>query len=710
LPFCFVANFMKILRCLLATFLLVPLGVFAQSGGPTYPIGLVRGNNSVDGGVADSLNVRCKLVGVLYGKNFRASNGGIQFSLRDNTGWIGLFRDNSNFGLSLEEGDSVRAIGQITQFNGLSQLSLDSIRVLAKNRPLVAPLVVTNLDENTESRLVKVEGWQITNPSAWTPGQGSGFTVRIKKGNDSLELRIDNDCPWFTQPIPTGILDILGLGGQFDASVPRNSGYQLLPRFLSDIFVQGTPLKANFIPNSGSVTENAGSVSISVSLNIPNSNAVPIQVAVKGGSASPGSDYTFASPQTLTFNTNQSSISFPVTLINNMVAELPETIEFVLRPANGSPAGIVGNDSIFTLTIADDDGSGSVIPTYAIGVVRGNNGVQGGLPDSLGRYCRLRGILYGSNLRGPQGGHQFTLRDQTGGISVFTTVTQLAGLGEGDSIQVVGRIEHFQGLGTLRIDSLRRFSTGNPLKNPRVVQALNETTESDFIRLLGFQLVNPAEWTTGQGSGGFTVRIYKGTDTLRLRVDSETSLYFDPAPSGVFNVTGLGSQFDLLAPFNTGYEIVPRGSADIQLTQGNPPVAFTNASQNANESAGTIQIPVKLLSAGSSPASVQVAVKGGTASNGSDYIFSSSPTLNFAPGSVTASLEITLIDDNSQEGDETLILVLRVGSGVALSNDSLFTLTIVDNDQPGAFVPTYSIGTIRGNNSIDGGVADSSQC
>lgn len=697
---------MKILFRFILVFAPLVSGLHAQNGGPLYTIGLVRGNNSADGGVADSLNVRCKLRGVLYGNNFRAGNGGIQFSLRDQTGWIGIFRDNTNFGLDLQEGDSVQAIGQVTQFNGLSQLSLDSIRILARNRPLVAPQTVTALNENTESRLIKLEGWQIVNPAGWT-GQGSGFTVRVFKGTDTLDLRIDNDCPLYSQPAPSGVLDIIGLGGQFDPSVPRNSGYQILPRRLSDISVQGTTQKAAFFPAQASVTENAGSAEATAVLNIPGTGTVSVLVALKGGSASPGTDFIFSGPQTISFPSGQTTAPVSIQIINNTVAELPETVELVLRPAPGSPAGFIGADSVFTLTIADDDGAGSLIPTYSIATVRGNNSVNGGLPDSLGRYCRLRGVLYGQNLRGTAGGHQFTLRDQTGGIAVISTVTLLATLAEGDSVQVVGRIEHLQGLGALRIDSLRRFSSGNPLKVPTQVSTLNESTESDLIRLLGFRLVNPAEWTTGQGSGGFSVRIFRSTDTLRLRVDSDISLYFDAPPAGVFNVTGLGGQFDFLAPFNSGYEILPRGSSDIQLTEDSPQAAFTNPSQNANEDAGILQVPVKLLTPGSGTAVVQAVVKGGTASSGSDYVFSAGPLISFAPGVTTATLGLTLIDDAVQEPEETIILVLRPQSGVSIGNDSIFTLTITASDQPGAFVPTYSVALIRGSNAIEGGVADS---
>ena len=674
---------------------------------PTYTIAKVRGANSFEGGMADSIGKKCKVVGVIYGDNFRASSNGITYSLKDQTGWIGLFRDNSNFGINLQEGDSVRAIGTVTGFNGLSQISLDSLKVLGSNQPLAEPQVVTSLNESTESRLVKLVGWNIINPAEWTSGSGSGFTVRINKGTDTIDLRIDNDCQWFNQPAPTGLLDIIGLGGQFDPSVPRNSGYQLLPRRLSDIFVQGTTLKAFFPVTSTGVSEGAGTSNIGINLNITSSTSKEFKVFLKSSDATIGQDYNFSNPTTITFGPNQTSKTFSVSIIDDATPELPESLTLVIRPGNGTSASLIGADSVFVLSISDNDGGAALIPTRNIGAIRGNNSINGGLPDSLNLYCRIRGTVYGSNLVSPTNGFQYTLRDATGGISISSPITLLGNMAEGDSVSAVGKIVHLNGLAQMRVDSMRRFAVGRPLKTPTVVSGLGEQTESDLIKLLGFQLVNPAEWTTGVGASGFSVRIFKGLDTLRMRVDDNSSLFFEPAPPSAFNLTGIGWQSDISNPFNSGYQIMPRGGIDIQLIAANPSLKFPQATTQGNEDAGTLIFNINLVTAGAAITQARLAIKGGTATVGSDFIISTNPLLSFNPGITTQQAGVTIINDSDQEPDETIILVLRSVNGSQISNDSIFTITIVDNDQPGAFVPTYNIGTIRGNNSIEGGVADS---
>lgn len=198
---------------------------------PTYPIGTV---NTVDGtGVADSLGVTCKLVGIVYGSNFRA--GGLEFTLIDNTGGIGVFSSASNLGYTVTEGDSIEVQGSIDQFFGLTQIKITSLDVLSSGHTLKTPLVVTTLSESTESDLVQIVNVTLDDPSQWT-GTGSGFNVDVTDDlGNAFEVRIDADCELYSQAAPTGELNITGIGGQFDSSSPYDFGYQLLPRYAADI-------------------------------------------------------------------------------------------------------------------------------------------------------------------------------------------------------------------------------------------------------------------------------------------------------------------------------------------------------------------------------------------------------------------------------------------------------------------------------------------
>ena len=53
-----------------------------------------------------------------------------------------------------------------------------------------------------------------------------------------------------------------------------------------------------------------------------------------------------------------------------------------------------------------------------------------------------------------------------------------------------------------------------------------------------------------------------------MRIDNEVDLYNLPAPTGVFNATGIGGQFDSSDPYDSGYQILPRYEADIEPVVG----------------------------------------------------------------------------------------------------------------------------------------------
>ena len=197
---------------------------------PTYPIGTI---NTVDAnGVGDSTGVTCWIHGVVYGVNMRPA--GLQFTLIDPTGGIGIFEASGNLGYTVNETDSIKVRGTINQFNGLLQINPDSIVFFNTGNTLKMPTVVTTLVEANESDLIRFDNATLVNPAQWT-GTGSGFNVDVTNGVDTIQVRIDNDVNLYSQPAPTGTFSVCGIGGQFDSSSPYTSGYQLLPRYIADI-------------------------------------------------------------------------------------------------------------------------------------------------------------------------------------------------------------------------------------------------------------------------------------------------------------------------------------------------------------------------------------------------------------------------------------------------------------------------------------------
>ena len=544
-----------------------------------YPIGTV---NTVDAnGIADSAGVLVEIQGTVYGVNLRP--GGLQFTIIDATGGIGLFEASNDYGYTVTEGDDVVVQGTIGQFNGLTQINPDTVWMVSAGNALKMPTVVSQLGEVNESDLTRLLGVHLVDPSEWT-GSGSGFNVRVTDGGtDTSTVRIDDEVSLYSMPAPTGTFNVTGLGGQFDNSNPFTEGYQLLPRYDADIDSAGTP--------------------------------------------------------------------------------------------TGPPAYPIG-----TINTEDVDG----------------------VADSLGVNCEIQGIVYGVNLR--PSGLQFTIIDATGGIALFNasgnygyTVT------EGDEVVVQGTISQFNGLTQINPDTVWMVSAGNTLKTPTVVAQLSEATESDLTRLLGVHLVDPAQWT-GTGSG-FNVRVTDGgTDTVTVRIDNDVNLYSLAAPTGTFNVTGLGGQFDSSNPYTSGYQLLPRYDADIDSgVVANPTVSFANTTASVDETGGSIDVDITIAASNGNATSVDVNLNGsGTATSGTDFSYANTTVTFPASSSANQTVTVTINDDVMMEPGETIILELSNPTNGATIGTGTTTITILDDDTP---LPAYTIATVTTNDAM--GHADS---
>lgn len=216
----------------------------------------------------------------------------------------------------------------------------------------------------------------------------------------------------------------------------------------------------------------------------------------------------------------------------------------------------IGVNMVGTITVEPAGG----LPMYDIATVTTVD-AQGVL-DSLDVECQLQGIVHGVDLRtGP--GVQFTMIDATGGIGVFSGGLDTYTVQEGDEIIVEGTMNQFNGLAQITPTSITLVSAGNPTENPTVVTTLSEATESELIRLNGLTLVDPLEWL-GNGNS-YNVNVTDGSNTFVMRLDNEVDLAAMPAPIGSFDLIGIGGQFDQDAPFDDGYQILPRYADDLIL-------------------------------------------------------------------------------------------------------------------------------------------------
>jgi DNA/RNA endonuclease YhcR with UshA esterase domain len=548
---------------------------FSTQSFPLRSIASVIGVNS--NGVLDSLGARVRLTGTVYGINQYSSSTtpvGLQFVIMDGTGGIMFRRAGTNFGLDtlnpngpLVEGDSVELVGVLEQFNGLTQINCDTILRVASGRTLASPTVVTALDESTENRLVRLNGLVLVGSNWPTSTVTSGVNVNVSNGTSTFVLRILPTTNIDGTPAPTGYFDLVGLGQQFDNSVPLTAGYQITPRSLADIIA--VPLVntvANFVRNDTLVSNQSGAIGMNISILNPNPVAQVLKVKLNtSAGAAYGVTYeTFPVPvnDTITLNVpaNATSASFSVLLYPAVPSGRTDTLGFTMFGASlGISAGIVNQAMIRVQTLQ--------IPTYSIGLLRGNNvaGTVVGIPDSNGVYARTTGIVLGGNRRLlPSPGLEFFIFDpvSNAGIGVFRNANFTSNpytVTEGDLIRVIGTVSHFNGLAQINVDSIVVLSSGNALPAPQVVTSMSDLTESRLIRINNLTLVpsssTSAQWPVSGATGsGRTPKATNGVDTFDIRIDNDVNLFNSPAPTGTFSMIGVGSQFDASAPHTSGYQ------------------------------------------------------------------------------------------------------------------------------------------------------------
>ena len=200
---------------------------------PVYTIAQVHGENATTG-VADSLTVNCKLLGVVHSINFKqtAASTAYNFWLLDPTAGINVYR-NQPLTYVPAEGDSLRVIGKIAQVNGLTEIVPDSVVLISSGNALHTPLVEQTLFENIESQLVIMD--TLTYVSGWPVTAGNTATVYCLKGVDTVTVRMYTNCNLQGTPAPTDSFNLIGLVSQIDPTNPFTSGYILVPRDTNDL-------------------------------------------------------------------------------------------------------------------------------------------------------------------------------------------------------------------------------------------------------------------------------------------------------------------------------------------------------------------------------------------------------------------------------------------------------------------------------------------
>lgn len=502
-----------------------------------------------------------EVTGTVYGINLRPDTGGnsdgLQFTINDGTGGIAVFSLLEEFGYTVQEGDIVRVVGQVSNFLGLGEIIPSVLELISSGNPLPAPIDVLELNEESESELVRLEYVQLVDPSQWITG-GSDFSVDITNGVETYVMRIDNQVDLYNSDPIGGVFNVVGIGGQFDPDAPFTEGYIIMPRGAADI----EPI----VPSANSVSFETGGITVDES-DAPFDESLEIVlgqtstedcvvnvVAHPSTTATIGVDFNLPDSE-IVIPANSSSATYTVNILEDEIFEDTESIWLALSPVSGDCQPSI--PAFKRISILDDD-EPEIPDVSTVGSLTVND--ENGVPLSSGFEVSIEGVVYGGNFR--PAGLQFTIIDNTGGMGVFHADENLGyTVTEGDRLRVVGTMGHFSGLTQISPTSIEVLSTNEVLAGAIVVNELNEESESLFVSLGCVTLSSPGQWAPG--GSGFNVDVTDGETEWTVRIDADIDLYNNPVPVGNFLVSGIGGQFDSSAPFDSGYQLLPRYAEDI---------------------------------------------------------------------------------------------------------------------------------------------------
>jgi PKD repeat protein len=155
----------------------------------------------------------------------------------------------------------------------------------------------------------------------------------------------------------------------------------------------------------------------------------------------------------------------------------------------------------------------------------------------------------------------------------------------------------------------------------------------------------------------------------------------------------------ILLTLSNPSNLVVGPTATITIMDDDPPaISFSQTNYNVGEGDGGAIITVQLSPASGRTVSINYAVSNGTATAGADYS-AVGGTLVFAPGQLSRSFTVPILNDTLDETNETILLYLQNPTNGVLGTLKSALLTIQDDDPPTVRFSTslYSVSENSGN-------------
>lgn len=465
------------------------------------------------------------------------------------------------------------------------------------------------------------------------------------------------------------------------------------------------------------VSETGGSVAFAVNLSTTSVSETRVTVATANGTAVAGLDYVAVAPVELVFAPGQTSKQVTLTLLDDALAEGPESFQVQLSNAVGAGLGT----ALATVSVTDNEPSPCGDPGYNAATETGlfiwkncTSGVWSARFVAASGFTLYTGTVVSSL---PLSSVVPVSIESTGDVLNSTTnpsqISYSLSVGKGNMDGF--DFQPQAGSGTC-------VNISSPTGRPVYVGAARMLVGVPFslATLQGCSLTPPvlsaANITVAENGGSASFQLtlsqasYMPVSVDYVTVDGSALAGSDYMAVGLATLTFQPGETSrsVVVPLLDDAVIEGQESFSLQLgnlvnasfsgggatrtvagtiTDNDIATTFDVGDLTVSEAAGTVNVAVTLSVAAAGETRVTVATVDGTATDGTDYVAVGPVELVFAPGETSKQVTVTLLDDAISEGTETLTVQLSNAIGATIGTGSA-TVSITDNEPAPSFAVT----------------------
>jgi hypothetical protein len=199
-------------------------------------------------GIPELLNFKVKVTGFVSAPTQSFGSQATYTALYSFFDAVGIILFENDERMRADMGDEVIVYGDVDQYNGLTQLEVDSTIVVSPGAgvPEAYPIFLSDFvndfeaSEFFEGALLEIEDLTISSSTFGTWGTGDAtFQVTDDEGVTEIDLRIAEETGlWDVVPeAPSGAFTLTAVLGQYDDEFPYTEGYQLLPVAINGVYI-----------------------------------------------------------------------------------------------------------------------------------------------------------------------------------------------------------------------------------------------------------------------------------------------------------------------------------------------------------------------------------------------------------------------------------------------------------------------------------------